>query len=50
MNEPNLLRFQAGNWQERTVFNFVQKKYTSSFPNLADEDLWANRRLFIPEY
>jgi len=30
-------------------FNFIQKKYTAKFPNLADEDLWANRGLFSPE-
>jgi len=50
MNGPNLLRFKAGNLHERTVFNFMQKKYTAKFPNLADEDLWANRRLFSPEF
>jgi hypothetical protein len=29
-------------------FNFMQKKDTENFPNLADEDLWANRGLFNP--
>jgi len=31
-------------------FNFMQKKYTKNCPNLADEDLWANRGLYSPEY
>lgn len=47
---PEFTEVSSRQLVRKNGFNFMQKKYTEKFPNLADENLWAKRGLFSPEY